>query len=140
MSHKGLGLLILSWCGVALLAGGGCRMCASPYDHCSPLVACPAGACDPFERAGSVWSGRPPQLTHQNAPAKNPPKIEGMEDIVAQQPLPPIRILSITDRKLGESEPTDNIGKQDGSLQISRVPSFPAENKPANADGWTAIR
>jgi len=140
MNQKSIGVLIFSWCTIAVLVGGGCRMCASPYDHCSPLVACPVGACDPFERAGSVWSGRPSQLTHQSGPTKTTPHVREMEDIVAQQPLPPIRILSITDRKVGQSEPADNIGKQDGSLQIFKVPSSPAENKPTNVDGWTAIR
>jgi hypothetical protein len=31
---------VLALSGIALIAAGGCRMCASPYDYCGPVVEC----------------------------------------------------------------------------------------------------
>src|SRR5262245_36411918 len=39
-SQEGLMRFVLALSLVGLIAAGGCRMCASPYDYCGPVVEC----------------------------------------------------------------------------------------------------
>lgn len=141
MRDKLIPTIILTAASLVLVGEGGCRMCASPYDHCNPLQSCRQGSCDPYERAGSVWSGSVSQLTQRSGVPPSRAPDGGFEDIVAQRPLSPIRILSITDKKVGESEESPEVAQQQGSVQISRAPvSAPRVGEASNTDGWTALR
>jgi hypothetical protein len=48
----------VAWIAISLVAAAtGCRMCASPYDYCSPTFTGTGGEdCAPFVRAGSILS------------------------------------------------------------------------------------
>lgn len=120
----------------ALVVGTlGCQTCFTPYDNCSPLVACPQGACDPYERAGSILAG-----TERRMPSPGPivnigePQPE-MKDYTAGQALPGIRILSITDRKLEDSP---GVGEGASLRQGPQISARPDEPKPQ--DGWSSLR
>ena len=50
--------ITVAWIAISLVAvATGCRMCASPYDYCSPTFTGMGGEdCAPFVRAGSILS------------------------------------------------------------------------------------
>lgn len=39
-SQEGIMRYVIALLGMALISAGGCRMCASPYDYCGPVIEC----------------------------------------------------------------------------------------------------
>ena len=60
---------------VAILAGAGCRMCASPYDYCGPVVECDdqeSASTMPATRAAPESVPTPQAKPYSEAPATPP--------------------------------------------------------------------
>jgi len=62
---------------IGLIAAGGCRMCASPYDYCGPVVECdgdghPAAYSMPPSSSGPETVPAPQAKPESQAPATPP--------------------------------------------------------------------
>jgi len=71
-----------------LIAAGGCRMCASPYDYCGPVVD---SDCCGYPGGGPAMAGNHGAAYYENAPAANgtPTEATVIDGNPDSAPIPP---------------------------------------------------
>lgn len=135
---------MLAWTLLSLVVmAAGCRMCASPYDDCSPTFTGLCGEdCAPMARAGSVLSGYFPSMYPEQFPADQVPDLPDLPDDqmlppeVARSPVNDSRLLTegqlasvpklVTDSELDEAPPEETVVVD--------------EARPAQTQGWTSAK
>lgn len=140
---------MLAWTLLSLVVmAAGCRMCASPYDSCSPTFTGLCGEdCAPMARAGSVLSGYFPPMYPDPLPADQVPNLPDLPD---DQMLPPEVARSATDSQLATHKELVTDGQlatapelvTDGQLDEAPPEETGAVEKvrPSKSQGWTAAR
>jgi len=133
----------LAWTLLSLVVmAAGCRMCASPYDRCSPTFTGQCGEdCAPMARAGSILSGYFPPMYPDEFP---PDQVPDLPDLPDDQVLPPGVAFSATDSQLVADSPlvTDSQLVIDSGLGEAPPEETLAveEVRPSQSQGWTAVR
>ena len=130
MSRVAIASLMLA----LVVAAAGCRMCASPYDYCSPTFGGQCGEpCSPTARSGSILSGSvAPTPTDQQLLSQAIPHDEEIASGV---------ILSVTDRKVDQTEGEEADVR---ASDLEPIP-FPEEQltnagRPPQSSTWTATK
>ncbi len=106
---------------IVVLAG--CRMCASPYDECSPTFTGQCGEqCLPTARAGSI-------LSRSAVPPSDALLFSG--PFPPDEDISPGAIASVADGEVAESS---------GESAQPGEPHLAKAKRPTQAQGWTAAR
>ncbi len=127
-------LLSLSLSLVVVTAG--CRMCASPYDDCSPTFTGQCGEdCAPMARAGSVLSGYFPGTVGGQFPEDQVPDLPELPD---EQPwLPEAALSGVDGQELAEAKPLiDHLPEMAPPEQVPHA----EEAQPLPSDGWAPVK
>lgn len=137
----------VAWIALTLVvaAAAGCRMCASPYDYCSPTFTGSCGEdCASFVRAGSVLSAplECSPLPPEGYIGQQIPQDEEIARIqVDEEDASPI-ILSLTDKEVelaDDDGPTPAV-EEGPSLPVEEAPTLPVELDEPSSDGWRAVK
>jgi hypothetical protein len=147
-----------------VISTAGCRMCAHPFDYCSPVVEGGRSACGP--RAGSILSEKGPYCKGMCAPCdtdQGAPLPEGLaaHDGAAEEifvsaregDIPPldakegtVRVLSVSERALkvpsAAEVPDDSLADRTTNHEIERMddPAVPTVMPPRHAGKWMAAK
>ena len=135
----------VAWIALGLMAtAAGCRMCASPYDYCSPTFTGGCGEdCAPFVRAGSILSGHVdcaplPTEGYVDQPVPEDQEIARIQ--VDDRSASPI-IASVTDKKIEQAPQTGPTlpVEQGPALTVEEAPTLAIEFEQPPSDGWRAV-
>ncbi len=143
----------VAWIALGLVAlAAGCRMCASPYDYCSPTFTGACGEdCAPFARAGSILSGpvHGPPLPPEGYVGQQVPEQQEIARLeVDEETASPI-IASVPEKKVEEApdlRPTPAVEEgptpaveQGPVLAVEEGPTLAIEFDEQPSDGWKAV-
>jgi hypothetical protein len=136
MSRIAVALIVLTLFGIA----AGCRICATPYDHCSPtFTGQPGEPYSPTARAGSILAGNVTPVPYaESVPAPVPENDSVMQQFLQDEEIASGVVLSVTDRKVeptAEPQPQPQLQPQPQSQ-----PQMAERPRVASSQGWTAAK
>jgi hypothetical protein len=124
MSRITVALVALSLFGIA----AGCRICATPYDDCSPtFTGQPGEPCSATGRAGSILSGSGAPVPYAESVPRPVPENDAVtRQLLQDEEIASGVILSVTDKKV---EPAPE-----------QQPQVAEKPQAAPSQGWTAAK
>jgi hypothetical protein len=145
----------LAWISLGLVVmAAGCRMCASPYDSCSPtFTGQPGEQCAPTARAGSILSGYFPPILGEGY---GPDEVPNLPELPEQQvPESEADLPALESEPMSESEGasdgrvvpdagllSDGDGAAHSKADESRADgaTLARKTRPARSQRWTAVK